>query len=183
MDPLLNYRFIVSWGPAGGNLTVVAGVSKIGPLARTTEKVDYREGAAPTHTRRIPGQTNYDEFSLERGIILDVAFEQWANMVWYYENSAKLGNLVSLDDFRKTLKIDHCNQAGQIVNSYYVFNCWPSKYQALPELNAQDGATVALETLTLQHEGWVRDDSYKAPELPSFALPDKPTITGITPPT
>lgn len=186
MDPLLNFKFIVSWGPSpesgGGNLTVVAGVSKVGPLARTTEVAEYREGAAPTHTRRIIGQTKYDTFSIERGIILDIAFEQWANKVWYYENSGALGQNVSLKDFRKTIKIDHCNQAGQIMNSYYIFNCWPSKYQSLPDMDASAGNTVALETMELQHEGWARDDSYSAPAYPSFDLPASPVIAGVEPP-
>ncbi len=183
MDPLLNFKFIVSWGPStGGDLTVVAGVSKVGALSRTTESVEYREGGAPQGTRKIPGQTKYEDITLERGLILDVAFEQWANKIWYYENSGKLGEEVSLKDFRKTVKIDLCNQAGQIMNSYYVFNCWPTKYQALPELDAQAGATVALETMTLVNEGWVRDDSVKEPTYPSFDNPASPTIAGVTPP-
>jgi phage tail-like protein len=184
MDPLLNYRFIVSWGPSsGGNLTVVAGVSKIGPLSRTTEKVEYREGASPQHTRVIPGQTKYDEITLERGIILDMTFQQWANQMWYYQNSSVLGSIVSLKDFRKTVKIDMCNQAGQIMLSYYVFNAWPSKYQAMPEMNAQDGATVALETLTLQNEGWVV--TYAVADTsgyPSVLDPTAPVIAGVAPP-
>jgi phage tail-like protein len=186
MDPLLNFKFIVSWGPAsGGNLSVVAGVSKVGALSRTTEKVEYREGGAPTHTRVIPGQTKYEEITLERGIILDIAFQQWANKMWDYPNTNKLGNEVSLADFRRTIKIDLCNQAGQIMLSYFVFNCWPSKYQAMPELNASDGATVALETLTLQNEGWVvtyavQDTSgYPTVTDPSGTTPSQP---GVTPP-
>lgn len=184
MDPLLNFKFLVSWGPStGGNLSVVAGVSKIGPLSRTTEKVEYREGGAPQGTRVIPGQSKYDEITLERGIILDIAFDQWANKIWYYENSGALGKEVSLKDFRKTLKIDLCNQAGQIMMSYYVFNCWPSKYQAMPELNAQDGATVALEQLTLQNEGWVSTYAVENTDgYPNFDEPSKPTIAGVKPP-
>lgn len=184
MDPLLTFKFLVSWGPSdGGDLKVVAGVSEIGPLARTTEKVEYREGGAPTGTRQIPGQTKYDEISLKRGIILDQAFEQWANKIWYYPNTAKLGEEVSLKDFRKTMKIDLCNQAGQIMLSYYVFNCWPSKYQAMPNLNAQDGATVALEELTLQNEGWVVSYAVENTDgYPSFDEPSSPTIEGVSPP-
>ena len=67
MDPLLNFKFLVSWD-IDGSLTVVAGVSKIGPLARSTEVADYREGGAPQGTRKIPGQTSYDEITVERGI-------------------------------------------------------------------------------------------------------------------
>jgi phage tail-like protein len=184
MDPLLNYRFIVSWGPsAGGNLTVVAGVSKVSSLSRTTEKVEYREGGAPQHTRVIPGQTKYGEINLERGVILDITFQQWANQLWYYQNSGSLGSLVSLSDFRKTVKIDLCNQAGQIMLSYFVFNCWPSKYQAMPDLNASDGATVALETLTLQNEGWVVNyDVQDTSAYPSVLNPTAPILAGVTPP-
>jgi len=184
MDPLLNYRFLVSWGPsAGGNLTVVAGVSKVSSLSRTTEKVEYREGGASQHTRLIPGQTKYGEINLERGIILDIAFEQWANQMWYYQNSGALGNLVSLKDFRKTVKIDLCNQAGQIMLSYFVFNCWPSKYQSMPDLNAQDGATVALETMTLQNEGWVVTYAVQNTDgYPSVINPTAPAIAGVAPP-
>ena len=50
-------------------------------------------------TRKIPGQTKYDDINLERGIILDIEFEQWANKVWFYENSNALGNEVSLKDW------------------------------------------------------------------------------------
>lgn len=184
MDPLLNFKFLVSWGPStGGDLTVVAGVSKIGPLGRTTDKVEYREGGAPTGTRMIPGQTKYDEITLERGIILDIAFEQWANKLWYYQNTGKLGNEVSLKDFRKTVKIDLCNQAGQIMLSYYVFNAWPTKYQSMPELDASQGATVALEKLTLQNEGWVVTYAVQNTDgYPEVTQPTGPTIAGVTPP-
>lgn len=184
MDPLLTFKFLVSWGPSdGGDLKVVAGVSEVGPLSRTTDPVEYREGGAPTGTRQIPGQTKYDDITLKRGIILDIAFEQWANKIWYYPNTAKLGEEVSLKDFRKTMKIDLCNQAGQIMLSYYVFNCWPSKYQSMPNLNAQDGATVALEELTLKNEGWVVSYAVENTDgYPSFDQPAKPVIEGVSPP-
>lgn len=85
MDPLLTYKFVVSW-EVGGSLTPVAGVSKVGPLVRTTEVAEYGNAPGPV----IPGQTRYEEINLERGVILDVAFEQWANKVWFYEQTAAL---------------------------------------------------------------------------------------------
>ena len=170
MDPLLSYKFIVSWG-TGGNLTPVAGVSKVGPLSRTVEKAEYGNAPGPV----IPGQVQYEEISLERGIILDVAFEQWANKVFFYEHTAALGEGVSLADFRKDLTLDHCNQAGQTVDRYTIFNCWPSKYIAAPELDAAAGNTVALESLTLQNEGWQRDDSFSPAAYPAFSEPSDPT--------
>lgn len=165
MDPLLNFKFIVSWD---GN--PVAGVSKVSGLTRTTQVVSHREGGAPQGTRRIPGQTEYGPVTLERGIIIDVTFEQWANKVWFYENTGKLGEEVSLKDFRKDIKIELCNQAGQVMQAYYVFNCWPSEYHALPELDG-NANSVAIESMILQNEGWQRDDSYKAPDPPSFTHP------------
>ena len=169
MDPLLNFKFLVSWGPSeGGDLTLVAGVSKIGPLSRSTEQVEYREGGAPTGTRKIPGQTKYDEISLERGIILDTAFEQWANKLWYYQNTDKLGNEVSLKDFRKDIIIEVYNEAGQLAIAYKVYRCWVSEFQALPELDASANA-VAIQTLKLENEGWERDAEVAEPSEPTFA--------------
>lgn len=168
MDPLLNFKFLITW-----DTKVVAGVSKIGALSRKTEVVDFRAGGAPWGVRRIPGQTTYEAIQLERGLIIDVTFEQWANKVWYYQNGGALGQEVSLKDYRKDITIQICNQAGQIMKQYVAFNCWPSEYTALPELDASANA-VALESMTLQTEGWARDDAFKSPAPPSFALPAPP---------
>lgn len=169
MDPILTYKFQVSWS-IDGQMQVVAGVSKLGPLARTTEVASYGNEPSPYY----PGQTKYDEIKLERGIILDIGFEQWANKAWFYENSNALGEQVSLLDFRRDLQIDLMNQAGQTVNRYFVFNAWPSSYTSMPELDASAGATVAVESLTLQNEGWQRDDSYSPPAYPTYVHPDAP---------
>jgi len=180
VDPFLTFRFIVSWGPAGGKMVPAAYVSKISALTRTTEAVTWREGGAPQGARKIPGQTSYGEITLERGLTLDNNFEEWASKVWYYPNSGALSAELSAD-FRKDVKIDLLNQAGQIVTTYYVFNCWPSAYTALPELDASSNG-VAIESMTLQHEGWSRDDSVKAPSAASIADPAASLIQTFTPP-
>src|SRR3954453_21741691 len=118
IDPFLNFRYVVYL-----NGTAVAAVSKVGALSRTTQVVSWREGGLPQGMRRLPGQTEYGPVTLERGITLDVAFEQWANKVWYYPQSGKLGQEVSLKDFRMDINIQLMNQAGQLVMSYYVFSC------------------------------------------------------------
>ncbi len=81
-----------------------------------------------------------------------------------------MGEEVSLSDFRKTLKIDLCNQAGQIAKVYYVFNCWPSAYTAAPDLDSNSN-DLALESMTIQNEGWQRDDSYAKIDEPSIDHP------------
>jgi phage tail-like protein len=172
-DPLLNFKFLIKW-----DTKLVAGVSKIGALTRTTEVTDWREGGAPQVTRKLPGQTTYGDITLERGLIIDTAFEQWANKVWFYETSGtpikpgEAGTQVSLKDFRKDITIEVCDQSGQVVKRYLAFNCWPSEYQGMPDLDASSN-DVALETMTLVNEGWQRDDSLKAPELPGFTHPEE----------
>jgi phage tail-like protein len=146
----------------------VAGVSKVSALKRTTEVVEHREGGDPSTVRRSPGQTKYEPITLERGVTHDLEFEQWANKVWNWGSG--LGSEVSLADFRKDLIIEFYNEAGQLAMAYKVYRCWPSEYQALPDLDAGANA-VAIQTLTLQHEGWERDYDVKEPSEPSFTEP------------
>lgn len=165
-DPYKNFKFRIKWDGR-----YVAGVSKIGALKRTTEVVDHREGGDPSAVRKSPGQTKYEPITLERGVTHDVEFEKWANKVWNF--GAGLGAEVSLQDFRKDIIIDVFNEAGQKVLSYQVYRCWASEYQALPELDASANA-VAIQTLTLQHEGWERDYDVTEPEEPRFTEPEIP---------
>lgn len=160
-DPLLGYRFIVRMDGRA-----VAGVSKVGALVRKTEVVPWSSDAAPL----IPGQVSYETIQLERGLIVDGAFDTWANKVCFYENTGAHGTAASLADFRRDLEIEVLNQAGQLRARYRLFNCWPSDYTALPEVDASAN-TVALQSMTLQNEGWQRDDSLAAPAPPSFDHP------------
>jgi phage tail-like protein len=166
-DPYKSFRFRVKWDGR-----YVAGVSRVGGLTRTTEVVTHREGGDPSTTRKSPGQTNYAAITLERGVTHDVAFEQWANKVWDYRNSqaANPQNLVSLADFRKPISIELYNEAGQKVLAYNVYRCWVSEFTALPELDANTSA-VAIQSMTLENEGWDRDTSVQEPTEPSFTDP------------
>jgi len=150
-DPYKNFKFRVKWDGR-----YVAGISKVSALKRTTEVVEHREGGDPSSKRKSPGQTKYEAITLERGVTHDPDFEAWANKVWNF--GAGLGAEVSLADFRKDVIIDVMNEAGQIVLSYKVFRCWVSEYQALPELDASANA-VAIQTIKLENEGWVRDEA------------------------
>jgi phage tail-like protein len=136
--------------------------------------VKHREGGDPSTVRKSPGQTSYEAITLERGVTHDLGFERWANKVWSIEN-AKAGDdqrtkEVSLQDFRKDIRIDVFNEAGQKVISYNVYRCWVSEYQALPELDASANA-VAIQTLKLENEGWQRDTGYSAPNEESYTDP------------
>lgn len=163
-NPYKNYKFRVKWDGR-----YVAGVQKVGALKRSVEVVEYREGGDPSTPRKSPGQAKFDAITLERGVTHDPEFERWANKVW--SQGAGLGAQMSLADFRKDIVIEVYNEAGQLVISYSVYRCWVSEFTALPGLDATANAT-AIETLTLQNEGWERDLSVVEPEEPSFTIPE-----------
>lgn len=163
-DPYKNYKFRVKWDGR-----YVAGVSKVGALKRTTTPVSHRTGGDPSTVRKSPGQTEYDAVTLERGVTHDTEFEKWANKVWNFGSG--LGAEVSLKDFRKDVIIEVYNEAGQLALSYKVYRCWPSEFQALPELDASASA-VAIQTLKLENEGWERDYEVTEPTEPSFVEPE-----------
>jgi phage tail-like protein len=162
-DPYKNFKFRVKW-----DNKYVAGVSKMSALKRTTEAVKHREGGDPSSSRKSPGKTEYEAVTLERGVTHDVEFEQWANKIWNY--GAGLGVEVSLKDFRKDITVELYNEAGQLVISYLIYRCWVSEFQALPELDANANA-VAIQTLKLENEGWVRDLGVTEPTEPSYVEP------------
>ena len=163
VDPYKQFKFRVKWDGR-----YVAGVSKASTLRRTTEVVTHREGGDPSSTHKSPGQTTYEPIVLERGLTHDMEFEQWANKVWNLHAGA--GTEVSLADFRKDIVIDLFNEAGQKVMSFKVYRCWPSEYVALGDLSAE-GNSVAIESVTLQHEGWERDSNVVEPKEQSFTEP------------
>ena len=165
VDPYKSFKFRVSWDGK-----VVAGISKVSALRRTTEVVEHREGGDPSTAHKSPGRTHFEPVTLERGVTHDLEFERWANKVWNLGSSPE----VSLKDFRKDLTLELYNEAGQVVIAYKLFRCWPSSFEALPDLDANGGA-VAIQTLVIQNEGWERDASVVEPAEPSFNEPPAKT--------
>ncbi len=162
-DPYKNFKFRVKWDGR-----YVAGISKVGALKRTTEVVKHREGGDPSSSRKSPGRSEYEPIMLSRGVTHDVDFEQWSNKVWNYGSG--LGSETSLKDFRKDVIIDLYNEAGQRALSYKVYRCWVSACELLPELDGNAGA-VAIQSITLENEGWERDYDVAEPSEPSFVEP------------
>ena len=162
-DPYKNFKFRVKWDGR-----YVAGVSKVSAIKRSTEVVEHREGGDPSNIRISPGRTTFEAITLERGVTHDVDFEQWANKVWNLDSRQEAET--SLNDFRKDLVVEIYNEAGQLAIAYKVFRCWVSEYQALPGLDA-NGNLVAIETIKLENEGWVRDYNVTEPSEPSFTKP------------
>jgi len=157
-DPYKNFKFRVKW-----DNKYIPAVSRITGLVRTTEVIEHREGGDPSTSRKSPGRTKFDAITLERGLTDDASFEDWANQVW--QLGAGLGSEVALNEFRKDIFIEFYNEAGQLVKAFKVLRCWPSSYQALPDLDA-NAAAVAIEQLKLENEGWERDTDVVVPVQP-----------------
>ena len=149
IDPYKNFKFRVRWDGQ-----VVAGVSKVSALKRTTEVVSHREGGDISTPRHSPASSKFEAITLERGITFAPEFEAWANLVYSTEGDGA----VSLAGLRKDISIEMLNLQGTVVKRYNVFRCWVSEYTALPELDANANA-IAFETIVLQNEGFERDDS------------------------
>ncbi len=164
-DPYKNFKFRVKFGSSPA---YVAGVSKISALKRTTEVVKHREGGDPSSTRKSPGRSEYEAITLERGVTHDAEFERWANKVWNYASG--LGSEVSLKDFRRDIRIEVYNEAGQLVLAYNVFRCWVSEFQAQADLDANANA-VLIQSIKLENEGWERDYDVEVKEEPSYEEP------------
>jgi phage tail-like protein len=155
LDPYKNFKFRLKWD---GNY--VAGISKMGMLKRTTEVVEHREGGDPSTSHKSPGRSKFEAISLDRGLTQDMAFHDWARLVWNF--GARLGAEVSLQNFRKDIYLEFYNEGGQLVIAYKIYRCWVSEYQAMPDLDANANA-VAIEHIKLENEGWERDASVTEP--------------------
>lgn len=169
---LVPYKYFKFHVMFEGSTDPVAGVNKVGALTRTSEVVSWSAGGDPSIPHKSPGQVDYGPITLEQGLTASVEFNEWANKVWDLPNagSAEGGNEVSLEDFRKNITIKLLNEAGQVVMAWNVFQCWVSEYTAVPELDASANA-VAIRSMTIQNEGWLRDTSATEPEEPSFDDP------------
>ena len=154
-DPYKNFTFRIKCDD-----TYVAGVNKVSFLTHASEVADHRKGRNPSGSRRPPGQTDNSPVTLERGLTYDLEFAEWANQAWTHGNTA--GQEVSLRDFRKDIIIELHNEAGQSVIMFKILRCWVSEFTAVPELGGSENA-VAIESMTLQHEGWERYTSLSEP--------------------
>ena len=149
IDPYKNFKFRVKWDGQ-----VVAGVSKVSALKRTTEVVSHREGGDVSTPRHSPASSKFEPITLERGVTFAAEFRAWAKLVYNHEGDGA----VSLENFRKDITIELLNLQGTVVKAYNVFRCWVSEFTTLPELDANANA-IAFETIVIQNEGFELDEA------------------------
>ncbi len=145
-DPYRNFKFKVKI-----NNEIVAGLSKMGALKKSTEGIDWFEAGDNFNPRRLPGKTKYEAVTLEKGMTEDKVFEDWANLVNKFQ-----GNLIAPDNFRKNIQILVCNMNGEPKITFNIFNCWVSEFQAVPDMDVTQNG-VAIQTIKLENEGFDRD--------------------------
>jgi len=138
---------------------VVAGLKKMSVLKKSTEAVKWRTAGDPAHERVLPGGTSYEAITLEQGLTHDTVFETWANLV----NNIQGNSAMSLKEYRKDIILNVLNLQGKVAISYKVYRAWVSEFQALPEFDAGTMNAVGIQSITLQHEGWERDNSVSEP--------------------
>lgn len=150
-DPYKNFKFQVKWDGK-----VIPGISRISCLKRYTDPIAHREGNEPSITRLSPGTWRFEPITLERGITHDTSFEEWADLCF------SLSDPMSLKNFRKDMVVNLLNEQNTLVKSFKVYRCWVSEYQVLPVLEA-NASSVAIESITLENEGWERDIEVSEP--------------------
>ena len=153
-DPYRTFKFQVVIGG-----TVVAGLSKMSALKKSTEVVDWRYAGDPSHVRKLPGGTSWEPITLEQGLTHDPMFMELANRVNNIDGDAAM----SLLNFRVPVIINVMNLQGAVAMSYKVSRAWVSEFQALPDFDSNSMNTVGIQTLTLQHEGWQIDGAVSEP--------------------
>jgi phage tail-like protein len=154
VDPYKTYKFRVVWDGKP-----VLGVSKCGPLKRTTTVVSHRSGGENGSDHKSPGRTQYDAVTLERGITHDLEFEKWANLVHPYAGDVAM----DLVNYKKELTLEVMNEKGHVAIRYFLHGCWVSDFTAVPQLDGSTNA-VAIETIKIETDGWERDIDTKEPD-------------------
>ena len=133
--PHTKNHFRVEWG--GTNV----GFMEVSGLSIELDVVSYREGSSPENSERVmPGLKKYSPIILKRGIVKnDDDFYKWINTAQF--------NTIE----RRDITISLLNESHEPVVVWKIKNAFPFKLEYSP-LNAH-GSEVAIESLTLAHEG------------------------------
>lgn len=143
------YTFRVMWD--GKEMT---GITRVSGLVRRTEAARPRSGGGSNGVMNTVGITTHEPLILERRLSQDREFERWANKVWNY--GAGFGSEMSLGDYRKDMRIDLYDHQGVLAVSYRIYNCWPSEYFVLGELDSGE-PSIPVEVLVIAYDGFERD--------------------------
>ena len=137
--PVPKFHFQLEWGGTRVGFTEVTG------LDFETTPIEYREGSSPLYNKtKQPGMTKYSDITLKRGTFLGdfEYFELWKKTFMFQEGK---------EQFRRDINIKLLDEEHKPIITWALSKAWPSKIQST-DLKA-DGNEVAIETMTLVHEG------------------------------
>lgn len=131
---------------------VVAALTKCSALTISVQSTEFRAGDHDSFKQKLPGQVTFEPITLEQGVTTDKTFETWATLMSNYVGNRGSDAEKKPDEFRKDIDIEIYGLDNKRVKAYRVYNCWVSKYTAVPDLDATS-SDVMIQTLELQNEG------------------------------
>lgn len=152
-DPYRNFNFRVLI-----DNRAVAACKKMSKLSASVDVVKFRAGDSQFAVSELsPGRVMYDPVTLEAGLTQDRTFQDWATALM--RNEVTPGPRAVEPAFRKDIQIwvfdiDHVTA----VRKFTLHNAWCSKYTAMGDLVA-DANEVIIESIQIEHEGFVRTDT------------------------
>lgn len=174
-DPLRNFKFQVSITRDINGVAAPlarAGFMSVSGLAATTEVIPYREGGMNTAPRKLPGQTDFPQIQLSRGLFspaedgATLGMWNWFKEIFFYSQGD--GNNDGSIDFRTNFTVRLLAHpvtqgpgAGSVITNevpesavkaaWKVYNAWPTAL-SYSDLDA-GGNAVSVNQMVLAHEG------------------------------
>lgn len=145
-DPYRNFKFEVEIDGFAR-----AGFSKVAGLKHTIEVTEYREGGENETPRKLPGQSKFDDVTLERGMSTDTDFVDWIQEVFNLDNSEGSQENGVGDEFRRTVTVYLKDKSGTRVVKWTIFRAWPME-DGDSDLDASSN-DVQIASLILTNEG------------------------------
>jgi phage tail-like protein len=137
-----NYTVALGGSQGDGSAgSVIGGFSDVSGLGMEVKYSEYRNGNEKLNTvRKVPGMHKFDDVTLKRGVVGSDDLFAWLKTV-----------RDGVADPRQVV-ITLLDEARQPVATWTLRNAQPRKWTG-PTLAAKGGGDVAMEELTLVHEG------------------------------
>lgn len=147
-DPYRNFRYEVEI--AGFTR---AGFSKVSGLKHTIPPIDYREGGENERLRKLPGRSEFENVTFERGISDDNDFIDWIQQIFDLDNVR--GEQGAVEGWRRNVFVYLKDKSGTRVVKWSIFDAWPTE-DGVGDLDAT-GNEVLIGSLVLANEGIKRE--------------------------
>ena len=143
-NPYGAFNFLVSLGGTqgdGGEGAIIGGFSDVSGLGVDVSYSEYRNGNEKFNTvRKVPNTHKLDDITLKRGLVGSTDLFEWLKTVRDGTADPRNVTITLMDEARNPVAV------------YTLRNAQPKKYTG-PTLAAKGGGEVAMEELSLVHEG------------------------------